>query len=234
MNIKCRVCKTIKDDSNFHNESRSKTGKSTICKDCKRIGDKKYREANKERIAIKKKQWAIKNKERVKQNHFNWRKDNIRYKEKISKSQKENRIKINAYKLSWHHNKYASDPLYKLKCRTRFLLKRSFDELKKNKSTGTLNALGYSYDDLVKHLNKGEYTITDYLNRSDLHIDHIIPMNYFVKLASLSPNADAIDIISKANSLDNLRIITEEQNLSKGSRLCIPLINKYKLHHLLT
>jgi len=247
MEKKCNKCGEAKDLEMFVKSPKNRDGTRGTCKECsnkhkrenpnkesKSKSDKKYREKNKVKIRARQKIWEANNKERTRLNHFNWRKDNVVYKKKISDSQKENRDVINKYKLAWHHDKYKNDPYYKVKLRMRGLIKRSFTDLNIKKNISSVSLLGYSYKTLIEHLNKGLFNVNDYLVRGDLHIDHIIPMSYFVRLSKYKKDTPIEDIIKKANSLENLRIISRSDNLSKADKVCMLLINKHKLHHLLT
>ena len=67
------------------------------------------------------------------------------------------------------------------------------------------------------------------------HIDHIIPLSYFTnKIADIDNEQEVLICIRKANAIENLRIIKAFDNIVKGNKICIPLINIHKLHHLLT
>lgn len=242
----CTKCGIVKPLDKFVKASKNRDGRRNTCKTCankrkietinretKAKSDKAYYLKNKERITIYKKQWAIDNKEKMEAAHFKWR-SKPENKKQLSEYQKNHRPEINKYKLEWHHDKYKNDPLYKIKCRARFLIKRSFTDFGINKDCKSFDVLGFTVEELITHLNKGEYTVDDYIKTSNFHIDHIIPMSYFVNLAKLKPDVDPVEIINRANSLENLRIITKYDNLSKANKICIPLINKYKLHYLLT
>jgi len=76
------------------------------------------------------------------------------------------------------------------------------------------NLVGYTFDDLLKRLNKTMpegYTWDNYLN-SELHIDHIIPISKF----NFTTSRDAD--FKRCWALDNLRLLPAEENLRKGNR----------------
>lgn len=231
---KCNKCGEEKLLECFHNSSSSKDGKAYICRACKSETDRDYRRKNKDKIAKKKKEWATNNKERMDASHLKWR-SKPENKKQISNYQKKNRKRINKYKLGWHHEKYCNDPFYRIKIEARRNIRTAFNnDTKTLDRSDTLEGLTFSMEDLINHLKTRGYTLEEYQQRDDLHIDHIIPFNYFVSLAKFKGKEFSREIIHRANSLENIRIVDEYSNLQKGSKVCIPLINKYKLHHLFT
>ena len=77
----CGVCKVVKDESEFHKNSRSKTGYQWRCKSCDKkwhharyLRDKdkikrqneKYKSENKEKLDVASKVWRLNNKDKVK------------------------------------------------------------------------------------------------------------------------------------------------------------------------
>jgi len=84
--------------------------------------------------------------------------------------------------------------------------------------------VGYTLRDLKKHLREtlpNGYTWNDYLE-GKLELDHIIPVLDF----NYSKITD--DEFKKCWRLDNLRLITPEENHSKGSKIlqaeCLPVL----------
>ena len=89
------------------------------------------------------------------------------------------------------------------------------------------NLVGYTTNDLIKHLEKtSPYLIEDYLN-GELHIDHIIPKSLY-KYISYEDEE-----FKKCWNLRNLRLITIEENLNKSNKLDRELIKKYNIEDLL-
>ena len=176
-----------------------------------------YRERNKERISLKSKEYQIKNKDHLRAKAKEYR---IKNKERMRNRDREylkNNPQFTAHK---RMQKYIWNILHSKNI--------------PNKPCPTSELVGYTGEDLINHFNKGEYTFNDYLS-GGYHIDHIIPLSYFTKqITDINDTKSLKAIIRKANSLENLRIITINQNLEKYNKICIPLINKYKLHHLLT
>ena len=84
----CYKCKNNLSINNFHKQSRSTDGLGNVCKNCKRIQDKEYREQNKEKIDLKSKEYRKNNKEKIALKDKKYSEQN---KEVISKKRKEYR-----------------------------------------------------------------------------------------------------------------------------------------------
>ena len=72
----CSKCREIKPLTEFYKQSKSKDGFSNICKSCKSIQDKEYRENNKEKVLKKKKEYYENNKETIAIKCKEWRTNN--------------------------------------------------------------------------------------------------------------------------------------------------------------
>jgi hypothetical protein len=80
-----------------------------------------------------------------------------------------------------------------------------------------LSVFGYSRRSLIKHLKSKlppGYNWKDFLNQ-DLQVDHIKPVSDF--------NFVSVDCedFKKCWSLENLQILTENENKHKGNKLCV-------------
>lgn len=73
--------------------------------------------------------------------------------------------------------------------------------------------LGYSPDDLARHLEKQFLHGMGWNNRSEWHIDHITPVSSF-KYDSVND-----EVFLKCWELANLRPIWKEDNLKKSARI---------------
>jgi hypothetical protein len=159
----------------------------------KKLVDKQYREANKERI----KAWRDANKNKIKESNKAWRDANKEYKAKLDKNYKQknaskikeqnkvynqnNKTKHNAYR----SNRRKTDPLFKLTLNTRALIRLAIKRNGFNKKSKTADILGCSYEEFKIYIeskfeswmnwgNSGLYNGTP---NYGWDIDHIIPLS---------------------------------------------------------
>ncbi len=128
----------------------------------------------------------------------------------------------------------ANDPTYLMAERVRGMLSRLLGKRKDRLCV----VLDYSLQDLIDHLNTGEYTYTMYLfDRGAYHIDHIIPLSYYRSRLSYdaSGHLDTVGLswARKANAIRNLRIIPAKANICKGDMLDMVLVGEHGIHDLL-
>lgn len=99
----------------------------------------------------------------------------------------------------------------------------------------------YTPQELITHFSAGLYTYDDYCTNKKgavkFHIDHIIPINYYLTKGGINSDnlytEKSINILKKANSLRNLRIIPASENASKSDKLDMDLIKEYGIEDLL-
>jgi hypothetical protein len=201
----CTNCKLNKTLEDFHNYKLSKDGKKPICKLCNnkkaneyklnnieaykithKINNERYRKANKEKIDLSNKQYRENNKDVRKLSR-----------EKYKTKRNEN-----------HKSKIKTDPLYRLKCNIRGLIKKNFLNIKKSKKTEEI--LGCSFEQFKEHLeskfeswmnwdNRGLYNGTEGYGWD---IDHIIP----------SSSAITEDDVIRLNHFSNLQPLCSHIN----------------------
>ena len=143
---------------------------------------------NKEVIAEKRKKYRLSNKEQLSEKNKKYR---LKNRDKIAEIKKEYRRR-NPHIQSWRNLLYDS-------------LKR----LGKSKQSKTIDLLGYSAIDLKHHLESLFTEGMTWENRSEWHIDHIVPVSAFKK--------DTPPYI--VNRLENLRPVWAVENLSKGGKV---------------
>lgn len=101
--------------------------------------------------------------------------------------------------------------------------------------------IGCSFTELKEHLNKGEYTVKDYMkNTADdilFNIDHIIPKAYFTdELQEAIDNKDEKAreaVMKRCWNYRNLRVLDARTNLEKSDTLDLELIEEYGITDLL-
>ncbi len=223
----CSKCKVKKELVLFYRDSSSKDGRRSSCSDC----SKKYREDNKDRDRLYRRDYHIKNKEAVneksrinydptkKRKYYLKNKEDILIKRKIkyennreekikyqSEYQKNNKDKRNKYLVERRN----SDPLFKLITNTRNLIYNSFYYNGYSKNSKTEELLGCSFDELKVYLESKFENWMTWENRGLYNgdynygwdIDHIIP------LASVDNEEDLI----RLNHYTNLQPLCSKIN----------------------
>ena len=192
----CSKCGVEKAVSEFH---KCKTGKYGVRGDCKECNIKrvmKYNGNNTEKHKEYKKRYYQNNKEKIKLKEKEHRQNN---KESILKRKRE------IYK-----ERYTNDPQYRLNLLIRDFTRRVTTAVKQQKELRSLEYLGCSLEEFKSHIESLWLDGMSWENHGDWHIDHIIPLDYFVKNS---------DDPWKANHYSNLQPLWAEANLSKGNRL---------------
>lgn len=137
---------------------------------------------------------------------------------------KQNTNRINIKNNSYRKRRIQEDPSYRVSCSLRTRLHAFLNG--KIKSDKTLNLIGCSLEDFVKHLenqfddemswdNYGEYW----------QIDHIIPLSYY--------DSTKLDHQEKLMNYRNCRPLEKTKNIIKSGELDIELIKKYNIQDLL-
>lgn len=159
----------------------------------RKSADKKYREANKERI----KKLRDANKIAAKKYSAQWREINKEYKAKLDKEYKtknakkiklqnklyiqNNKAKYNAYR----SNRRKTDPLFRLTLNSRNIIRKVLINNNFKKNNRTHHILGCSYDELKQHIEKQFESWMNWDNYGKYNgklnygwdIDHIIPLS---------------------------------------------------------
>lgn len=198
----CTKCGEEKALVDFSNRSAAKDGKQPKCKACV----KKYREENKERISEQKREYHRANREHRLEYNREYRQAN---KERISEQKREWYQANKERRLEYNKERYASDPAYSLKERCRARIRYVLNRKGYFKDSTTAEMLGCTWEELAAHLESQFVDGMTWDNRSEWHIDHIVP------LASVSTKEETAAL----NHYTNLQPLWAEDNLSKGARL---------------
>ena len=125
-------------------------------------------------------------------------------KEKILKNQRE-----------WDRKQKVTNPAYKIKYNIKSRLGLLLKKQKITKRERTLDYVGCSFEDLKNHLEKQFQPGMSWENRVEWHIDHIVPVNYFIKNFDFTD----INVQKKCFHYTNLRPLWKFDNLSKGAKI---------------
>lgn len=164
----------------------------------KKAADKRYYEKNKEEIKEYYKDWAEENRLKLRDYHSKWR--------------EENRETVNENTRLWYLNKRRTDAGFRLKSNTRTAVYTCLKEANVAKYRSTFETLGYTLEDLMKHLESKFKEGMTWENYGEWHVDHIIPMSKF--------NFTSTDDreFSLCWDLVNLQPLWGIENWVKGSR----------------
>jgi hypothetical protein len=225
----CNKCNLEKDICEFGKLKSSRDGYRYFCKKCRNNIEKTYEGSN---VSERKKKWRNNNKEKIK-NHYQetkqiildyqkkYREENLdKIKERGKKyyniNKKEILDKNKIYRKNtknirniYESKKKKNDPIYSLLCGMRSRLcsyLKMCDVTKRNK---TFDIVGCSPEFLKEHL---EAQFTDGMswdNRSEWHIDHIIPLS----------SAKTEDELYKLCHYENLQPLWAEDNLKKSNKI---------------
>ena len=198
MKKQCTKCKEERSYSEFFKDKRTKDGLYSACKSChygsykswrKRKGreyDIKYRKENRNKLNKMHSKWVAKNKERV-------------------------RVYQAKYHNHWESRRRKTDPKFRLDSN---LSKAIRDALKGKKAGQRWEGLvGYTIDNLVKHLEAKFELWMSWENYGKWHIDHIIPKSHFKYEAPEDPD------FKKCWALENLQPLEAMENIRKNNKI---------------
>lgn len=242
---KCAKCGQIKPLNEFYKDKRNKDGILSYCKACQKESSLKWRKANPEKARESQLKWReahlekIKecerkryelNKEEKKKYAREWSINNPEKRREYRRRHSQKMRKINPEGLKEKIKKWRSENLDKIRVYDRE--RRSVPQVKLNNSIAngirkTLargckgghhweSLVGYTIDELKKHLGKQFKDGMSWGNYGEWHIDHKIPVSAF----NFKVPED-IDFKLCWN-LNNLQPLWAEENMSKSNKLVKP------------
>ena len=195
----CSKCKSPKGLNEFALDSTRKDGLSYVCKGCTSGRNKHWYSKNAENKNAQGKQWRENNPERMKFLVRRWTKKNIeRERTRLRKVAK----KIRSTTKGKLNNSMASN------------VSRSLNGSKSRRPWVTL--VGYTVEQLKRHLEKQFLPGMSWENRSDWDIDHKIPLAAFNFERPEDPD------FQRAWALKNLRPLWKADNRRKGATVSAP------------
>jgi hypothetical protein len=115
----------------------------------------------------------------------------------------------------WHKSHRLSNEERIARARVRQTAKRFISRIllmtRKRKDRRTEDILGYTKEQLRSHLESKFKDGMSWENRSSFHVDHIIPVAYFI--------SQGITDIAKINALSNLQVLTPTENHKKSASI---------------
>jgi hypothetical protein len=215
----CSICKSDKEVCEFGKFASSKDGLLYCCKKCNSERGKKYVKENPKKVLEQQKKWRDKNPEWVYNRHKKWREENSELFNEIRRNwlnknpEKRKEYREN-YKLRKHERRKErrdNDPVFNLTNRMRCRIWKYLNILEITKKNKTFDIIGCSPQFLKEHL---ETQFTDGMswdNRSEWHIDHIIPLS----------SAKTEDELYKLCHYTNLQPLWAEDNLRKSNKILL-------------
>jgi hypothetical protein len=198
----CTKCNIEKELKYFNKMSKVKCGVRSYCRECQSIESKKYRIDNKEKIKEYNTKWNKENQEYYKKyfeeyNKLNYEKEKER-KLKWSRDNKE-------YSNNYQKQRKKEDILFRLKTNIRTSVNRYL----KYRSKHTFDIVGCTPQFLKEHLESQFIDGMTWENRSEWHIDHIIPLS----------SAKTEDEVYMLCHYKNLQPLWAEDNLKKSNKI---------------
>jgi hypothetical protein len=219
----CKKCGIIKEIELFYKKCNS-------CKSCEIERTKEYIRKNKEKVSQKNKQRYLENREEnlaKKRLYDDKNREKVREKARnrydrdaAKEYYKKNKDKILKRNKEWSDsNKEIHRKMNKTNVKKwmklhphvvvwRQILYRTIKKFNKIKEESTIELLGYSAEDLKSHIQSLFKEGMSWENWGEWHIDHIKPLSSFDKDAP----------ISEVNSLENLRPLWANENLSRPKK----------------
>lgn len=163
----------------------------------KKAYNREYYSKNSERLKASARQYAKLNPKKVREKNRSYRKLNA--------------DKIRAYSRAWTRSRESSDYVYRLLRRVGCRVSHAIRSAKTRKATRTIALVGCSPAELASHIEKSFRRGMGWHNRSEWHIDHIVPLAAF----------DLTDECQQrvAFHYTNLQPLWRHENLKKGARL---------------
>jgi len=185
----CTRCGNEKSLKQFSRVTKSASGYDSHCKSCKRSDWEKYISKPDVRDRLNK-YWR----ERLQ-----------------NQTPEEKRTRQDAYNKR-RNERYQTDPNFKLNEHARWLVRETLKNGNKN-GRGWQKLVGYTVNDLKRHLEKQFTPGMSWENFGEWHIDHVIPKSVF------NFTEPEHEDFKRCWSLKNLQPLWATDNLSKGSKL---------------
>jgi hypothetical protein len=212
----CSKCKTERDIS-FFCARKDRNSYMSHCKICSAAYRNQYRskEDNKEKERASSRRWREKNAEYNEKRLGVWRENN---REKINTTsslwRSNNRERVILFRQRYKKKTYATPKGY-LSYSIRGGINKSLKNGSKNRERWT-QLVGYSVEELKRHIEKQFTDGMSWDNHGKWHIDHIIPISAFNYETPLD-----IDF-GRCWALSNLRPLWAKENIRKNDRLDTP------------
>jgi len=199
----CTKCNIIKPISDFYKDKSTKDGHVFQCKQCRKehvlMNKDKFQEYDRKY----KQQYREQNREEYNKQHREYQNEY-----RLTKSDTI-RDRERKYNNEYIKQRIANDTIFALKVRMKSLIRKSITSKGYSKTSKTYEILGCSFEELYIHIESQFKDGMNWDNRSEWHIDHIIPLK----------SAKTEDELIKLNHYTNLQPLWAIDNLRKGSNI---------------
>lgn len=120
-----------------------------------------------------------------------------------------NRDRLMAGNIKAQRERYQNSKTHKAGIAARNMLKRVLYKGNQEKTGGTYEMLGYTREQLMDRLESQFKDGMSWKNYGDWHIDHIIPVSWFINNDKFDPK--------EINALSNLQPLWADENFAKGA-----------------
>jgi hypothetical protein len=166
---------------------------------------------NKNKLRAQSAKWQAENKNKIKVQTAKYRDKNREKKKAIdTKYRSENPEKVKSFRDN-HYEKRKKDPVYIMSKRLRCRLSLAFKNNGFKKQSSTEKMLGCSFKQFTKHIESQFTAGMSWDNRSEWHLDHIIPLSC----------ATTIEGLEKLSNYTNIRPLWAADNLAKSDNLVL-------------
>lgn len=190
----CSKCKEIKPLDAFY--VRKPTGYYPVCKSCKAIEGKKFRDLPENIDVIRERRKSYRQKPQA---ILKKREANKRYNKTLSAKKSQN---------NYRKKRCAIDPIYKLKIRIRNNISQSISRLGYTKKSKIEIILGCDYEHFKLYIEKQFKSGMSWENYGDWHIDHKVPISW----------AKTENEVLNLNHYQNLQPLWAFENISKSNK----------------
>jgi len=185
------------------------------CFECAKLYDREYKKKNRERIRERDKIYYYKDIEKARAKRRYYRNKDIEKSRAKRRVYRSNNIeKIRAWKREYEA-KQKTIPEMKLILNMRSRISAIISRNHKNKKAKTIELLGCNGIFLRQYIQRRWKKGMSWANYGKWHIDHIIPIDYFLKKC----NFNSLRTQKKCFNYKNLRPEWAEYNLRKGSKV---------------
>lgn len=178
MQKECSRCQQKRDLKDFAKQAAGKFGRCSICKDCRNIEGKTYREHNSTAIKQAQQQYYQENKAEIKKRQRQYACNNrVARKQYQAQWREQNRSKYNEYQRNWKAKQYRNNIEFRL---ATLLRERLYSAIVgKSKAGSAIQDLGCDLSALMSHLEVQFTKGMTWDNYGQWHIDHIKPLCSF-------------------------------------------------------
>lgn len=192
----------------FAPHKQGKYGLTSRCRECERARAAEMRSRPEQKA--RQKAWRDANRDKVRETNRAYRASGYKSTEAVAKWRKENLSHARERDAAAMRHRRATDPSFALLCRMRGRMRHM---AKGKAGRRTVELLGYTIEDLRKHLERQFLRGMTWENMADWEIDHIIPVAAF--------NISSVDDpdFKHCWALTNLRPLWTSENRAKNAKV---------------